>query len=273
MGLSSALLPNGRTVHCVNAYEVDFSAHEIFSEDLTTYGLDMPADGLYFDVGANIGLFSLYLVDKCPEAKVFAFEPMPSTFVALERNIADFAPSVVPSLMGLGATPGMVEFDYYPAITALSTCRTATGAELAEGIGKLLHSAEPGEAIGQILEKTGVTELRDDAAFSDRLFRVEKVQARIDTISNQIAAHEIDQIDLLKIDTEGNEKEVLAGIAETDWPKIRQLLVEVHIGREELENIAEDLRRRGFRIHIGDHPMSQGGASVFHIYATRTGVA
>jgi FkbM family methyltransferase len=272
MRLSSALLPDGRTVHCVNTYEVDFSAHEIFNEDLSVYGLDMPADGVYLDVGANIGLFSLYIMDKCPQATVFAFEPMPSAFAALERNKTEFAPSVVPFLMGLGASPGAVEFDYYPAITALSTCRSATGVEMAGGIAKLLFSADPGEAMGRILDKTGATELRDDADFAGRLFRVEKVQARIDTVSNQIALLGIGRIDLLKIDTEGSEREVLAGIAEADWPKIRQLLVEVHLGKEELETIAGDLGRRGFRTLIGDHPMSQGGASVFHIYATRAGV-
>lgn len=147
MRLSNALLPDGRTVHCVNAYEVDFSAHEIFNEDLSVYGLDMPADGLYLDVGANIGLFSLYIVGKCPQATVFAFEPMPAAFAALERNIIEFGPSVVPFLMGLGASPGLVE--------------------------------------------------------------------------------------------------VIVG----------------------------DLGRRGFKTRVGDHPMAQAGASVFHIYATRAGVS
>jgi FkbM family methyltransferase len=271
MPLSSALLPDGRTVHCVNKYEVDFSAHEIFNEDLSSHGLDMPASGVYFDVGANIGLFSLYIMDRCPQAKVFAFEPMPAAFAALECNMAEFAPSVVPLLMGLGASPGIVEFDYYPAITALSTCRAETGIELAGGIRKLLFSDEPGEAMGRILDKIGVPELRDEADFAGRLFRVEKVQSRIDTLSNQIAALGIDRIDLLKIDTEGNEKEVLAGIAEADWNKIRQLLVEVHLGKEELGIIAGDLGRKGFRTVIDDHPMAQGGTSVFHIYATRMG--
>jgi hypothetical protein len=125
----------------------------------------------------------------------------------------------------------------------------------------------------RILDKTGVTELRSDAGFADELFRVEKVQARVDTLSNQIAALGIEQIDLLKIDTEGNEKEVLSGIAHDDWKRIRQMLVEVHIGRAEMEQIAADLKGRGFQTVIGDHPMSQGGASVFHIYATRATAA
>lgn len=269
MQLSSALLPDGRTVHCVNPYEVEFGAHEIFSEDLTRYGLDLTANGVFVDVGANIGLFCVYLIDRCPHAKVFAFEPMPFTFSALENNIREFAPSATALNMGLGAAPATVQFDYYPAITALSTCNSAAGQELAGGIRKLLFHDAPGEAMERILDKTGVAEVREASGFAESLFRVEKVQARIDTLSNQMAALGIDRIDLLKIDTEGNEKEVLAGIAESDWPKIRQLLVEVHIGQVEVERIAADLRARGFQTAIGDHPMSEGGASVYHIYATR----
>ncbi|MCA2966962.1 MAG: FkbM family methyltransferase [Acidobacteriaceae bacterium] len=273
MQLSSALLPDGRTIHCVNSYEVEFSVHEIFGEDLEAYGIDLPPNGTFVDVGANIGLFSLYLMDRCPEANIYAFEPMPASFAALERNRDTFAARINALNLGLGASAGTVEFDYYPAITALSTCNTSTGQELAGGIKKLLFNAAPGEEIERILDKTGVTELRTDAGFADELFHVEKVQARIDTLSNQIAELGIQQIDLLKIDTEGNEKEVLSGIVDGDWKKIRQMLVEVHIGRAEMEQIAADLRRRGFQALIGDHPMSQGGASVFHIYATRAHTA
>ena len=81
--MQSATLPDGRTVFCVNAYEVDFSVHEIFSEDLGAHGLRLPPAGTFLDVGANIGLFSLYLRDRCPQARIVAFEPMPAVFAAL----------------------------------------------------------------------------------------------------------------------------------------------------------------------------------------------
>ena len=56
-----ATLPDGRRVHCVNAYEVGFGWHEIVSDDLTRRGLSLPADGTSVDVGANIGLvFHIY---------------------------------------------------------------------------------------------------------------------------------------------------------------------------------------------------------------------
>ena len=98
-------LPDGRTVHCVNAYEVGYGWHEVVSDDLTERGLDLPADGTYFDVGANIGLFCLRLHDLCPDGRIFAFEPMPAAFEALKDNAAAMGDKVKANRLALGAAP------------------------------------------------------------------------------------------------------------------------------------------------------------------------
>ncbi|WP_316976532.1 FkbM family methyltransferase [Shumkonia mesophila] len=267
--MQSATLPDGRTVFCVNAYEVDFSVHEIFSEDLGAHGLALPAAGTFLDVGANIGLFSLYLRDRCPQARIVAFEPMPAVFAALERNLAAMTPPGLAVPVGLGAEAGWAEFDYFPGVAALSTQNREVGRTLSAGLRRLLGGQQAGGGIKDILDKTGATRVAADEAFLDDLFRPETVRARIDTLSAQMAALGVETVDLLKIDTEGAEREVLAGLDESDWPKIRQLLVEVHLGYEATEAMAADLRGRGFRTAIGAHPLSQGGAAVFHIYAAR----
>ncbi|MBE0530074.1 MAG: FkbM family methyltransferase [Rhodospirillales bacterium] len=267
--MQSATLPDGRTVFCVNAYEVDFSVHEIFSEDLGAHGLQLPAAGTFLDVGANIGLFSLYLRDHCPQARIVAFEPMPTVFAALERNLAVMDPPGMAVPVGLGAKAGWAEFDYFPGVAALSTQNREVGRTLSAGLRRLLGRQQAGGGIKDILDKTGATRVAADEAFLDDLFHPETVRARIDTLSAQMAALGVATVDLLKIDTEGAEREVLAGLDESDWPKIRQLLVEVHLGGEVTEVMAADLRDRGFRTSIGKHPLSQGGAAVFHIYAAR----
>lgn len=265
----TATLPDGRTILCVNRYEVDFSVHEIFSEDFAAHGIDLPADGVYLDVGANIGLFAIYLRDRCAQGRIFAYEPMPAAFAALAGNAAALTPPADAIPLGLGRQPGTLEFDYFPGISALSTANRDVGEKLSAGLKAVLAGSGASEAVREIVERTGTTERLEEADFLDDLFRRESVTAEIDTLSNQLAARGLDSIDLLKIDTEGAEKEVLAGIAEADWPKIRQLLVEVHLGRAETEAIEADLVRRGYRTSIGGHPLSQGGAPVFHIYATR----
>jgi len=42
---------------------------------------------VFLDVGANLGWYSLVLGRQCPQGRIFAFEPIPSTVAMLERNI------------------------------------------------------------------------------------------------------------------------------------------------------------------------------------------
>ena len=270
MTLATATLPDGRSISCVNPYEVDFSWHEISADDLDDHGLTLPHDGVYVDVGANIGLFALYLNDRCPGARLFAYEPMPSAFAALARNIAVMNGRGEAFQMGLGAAPGELGFDYFPAISALSTANRAVGQELAAGLRNLLFGNGVSAEVRAILDRTGASARLDDDDFIAGLFRVEPVRAAVDTLANEARRHGLDRIDLLKIDTEGAEKDVLAGISEELWPRIRQLLVEVHLGRAETEAIAADLEARGYRTETASHPLSEGGAPVFHIYAARS---
>lgn len=268
MTLKKALLPDGREIACINPYEVDFAVHEIFSQDLAAHGLSLAQDGVVFDVGANIGLFSLYALQQAPSARVFAFEPVPQVFAALERNMTLIEPHAVAVPLGLGAKACEVEFDYFPGVAALSTAHHEVGARMAGGIRDLL-TGSAGEAVRAVIERTGAGELAQEDGFLDTLLRVERVRARIDTLSSQMAAYGVGEIDLLKIDTEGAEEEVLAGINEADWPRIRQLMVEVHLGRPKLEEIAAGLAARGYRVTTDMHPLAEGGAAVFHIYAAR----
>lgn len=264
---SMATLPDGRNIHCVNTYEVGFGWHEIVSDDFTQHGLDLPADGTYVDVGANIGLFCLRLRDLCPAGRIFAFEPMPPAFEALHRNAASMGGPIEVCRMALGAAPGEVVFDHFPAISALSTADHAAGQTLADGLRALLFGQGASDEMRAIIDRTGAHDKLDDDAFIERLFRSEPVTAEVDTLDNVTARYGIGSIDLLKIDTEGQERAVLDGIGPALWPRIRQLLVEVHRGPDELQTILAELDGYGYRSEVEDHPMAQGGAPVFHIYA------
>lgn len=53
--------------------------------------------GLFVDIGANIGLFSFYVLKKIPAQQIYAFEPEPQAFKCLElsksyNNFASFTP-------------------------------------------------------------------------------------------------------------------------------------------------------------------------------------
>lgn len=42
------------------------------------------------DIGANIGIASTYLATRFPKARIFAFEPVPSNFNILKKNVGQF---------------------------------------------------------------------------------------------------------------------------------------------------------------------------------------
>ena len=68
-----------------------------------------------------------------------------------------------------------------------------------------------------------------DRSFVDskKLF-LQRIECELKTISDVIRERQVATIALVKIDVEGSEWDVIEGIAEEDWPKIRQFVVEAH---------------------------------------------
>jgi hypothetical protein len=92
------------------------------------------------------------------------------------------------------------------------------------------------------------------------------VTCELRTLSEFLAEHRIPRVDLLKIDAESSERPILAGLAEDDWPKIRQLVVEVHDGDHATSAMLALLRGRGFRAAAEPNPTFP---SLALVYATR----
>ena len=49
-------------------------------------GLNMLKNAAVLDIGANAGLFSMYIKFTCPDAEVHCYEPAPNTFELLKEN-------------------------------------------------------------------------------------------------------------------------------------------------------------------------------------------
>jgi FkbM family methyltransferase len=60
------------------------------------------------DVGANVGVFSLYAASRCPSAVVYSYEPVPSNFNMLCSNISanGFSARIKASTLGVAAHSG-----------------------------------------------------------------------------------------------------------------------------------------------------------------------
>ena len=69
------------------------------------------AGDVFADIGANSGAYTI-LASGVKRAKTYAFEPVPSTYKRLLRNIAlnDISTLVTPMMCAVGATPGRLAF-------------------------------------------------------------------------------------------------------------------------------------------------------------------
>ena len=94
-----------------------------------------------------------------------------------------------------------------------------------------------------------------------------KISCRLRTLSEVIREQQIEVIDLLKVDTEGAEEDVLAGIEPGHWIRIRQVVVEVHHGKDSLERMEHLLQSHGFTTN--SEPVFPGLDHVHVVYARR----
>lgn len=95
------------------------------------------------------------------------------------------------------------------------------------------------------------------------------------TVSDVVDSHELDSIDLLKVDVERSELAVLKGVRREHWAMVRQVAMEVHDsagGTKELEECRRLLRDVGLfdekRI-VAEQPDDLEGSTLWNLYASR----
>eukprot|EP00878_Enallax_costatus_P029668 GHUV01032209.1.p1 GENE.GHUV01032209.1~~GHUV01032209.1.p1 ORF type:complete len:169 (+),score=35.70 GHUV01032209.1:303-809(+) len=81
-----------------------------------------------------------------------------------------------------------------------------------------------------------------------------KIMCPMVTVSQLIKQYSINEVGLLKINVERAEWDVLAGIADKDWPKIRQVSVQVHNIRGRVQHLKQLLQSRGFEVDVYQEP-------------------
>jgi natural product biosynthesis luciferase-like monooxygenase protein/FkbM family methyltransferase len=241
-------LPNGMIVAHHSGLQTNIIYREVFEDKVYLQrGITMNDGDCIFDVGANIGLFTLFVHQQCKKPSVYAFEPIPPTFDLLRTNVALYGLDVKLFNCGLSAETKTSPFTFYPHAAGLSGY--ISGADVDKEVTKSvirswLQKVAP-ETNAAVLPQAEL-----DALMEEQL-QSETHVCQLRTLSEMIREQNVERIDLLKIDVEGSEYEVLAGLDAADWKKIRQLVIEVDT-RELLERITTLLEQHGFNHSVDE---------------------
>ena len=168
-GISIHLLPEGQI-----AYELWSGVR--FERAELEFILRMLRPGMtFFDVGANSGLYSILAGKKMAEGcSIFAFEPCPSTFTLLEKNILSN------HLSGIQAHP-------------------------------VALSEQSGEACMHVNAawKDGLNSLQDPSHVASKV--VAHLKFQTETLDEFIVREEIAKVDVMKVEVQGAELLVFRG--------------------------------------------------------------
>ncbi|HEY0137052.1 MAG TPA: FkbM family methyltransferase, partial [Nannocystis sp.] len=118
--MKTAKLADGTEVYCLVRDEAVVLDHHVAG--YLTNGIRIADGDVVFDVGANIGVFGLRVVQRHANARVYAFEPVPPIFAVLAENAAHHGDGRLRAMpCGLSRAAATVSLTYFPHSPALST--------------------------------------------------------------------------------------------------------------------------------------------------------
>jgi iturin family lipopeptide synthetase A len=255
------ILPDGSPVAHLNKNETDYIYNEIFVlQAYLRHGISVQDGDCIIDAGANIGLFTLFMSRLASDLRILSFEPNPAAYACLNANAIACGARVTCFPVGLSRDNTSAEMTFFEGLSLLSGfyADPATEREVVKHYVVNRHA----KALGGERGMADMGELIDDR------LRTTRVPAQLRTLSSVIAEERLDRIDLLKINVEKSEFDVLLGLAESDWPKIRQVVVEVD-REQDLELVTGLLASHGFDVIVEqDELLAQ--TELRYVYATRT---
>ena len=235
-------LPNGMSLYTYNKTELEFLFEEIFEDKIYfKHGIAVPDDGCVVDIGANLGMFTICSNLIANNVDIYSFEPLPPTFELLKLNSSIYKNKINLFNCGISNKEETVTFKYYPNATILSS-RYSEEEEVAETVKQFILNSEDFDA-----DKLSDEDVQN--ILKDRLV-TQEYDCVLKTLSQVIKEEGIKQIDLLKIDVEKCELDVLEGIEENDWKKIKQVVLEVYDSNGRLAYITELLQKHGFKVFV-----------------------
>lgn len=211
-------------------HEFGLKTYKKFSPDFFPAGWDVASDiericgkqqpKLIFDVGANIGQTATYYQEKFPRSDIYCFEPIRETYSILASKFSSNQ-RVKCFPIALGAMPDRKEI--------------------------ILNENSQQNSLSDRVNEASAIRIDPNSQ------KTEIIQ--IDTVDNFCRANNLNEIDLLKIDTEGYELEVFKGASDfLENRKITLVLAEVGFRVSDSRHtpfpaLHEYLYDRGFRFY------------------------
>jgi len=196
-GIVRAPLPNGRQLVLEAAGDEPWTSRLFWRgwdgfyepETLPVFFSLASSANVTFDIGANIGIFSLLAGHANPRGRVHAFEPDERAFRRLVRHV---------ELNGLSNVE----------------CHCTAVADVDGDVTLHAATAARSEEAVAVSAQTSVSR-RHVEAEGARVEHIDERRTAAVTIDRFIDAHDIATVDLVKLDVEGAEPLVLAGMIET----------------------------------------------------------
>jgi FkbM family methyltransferase len=214
-----------------------------------------------FDVGGNIGIFSLFAHAHAPGARIYTFEPAPPLFARLRANLALNGATARAFNHGVAEAERTARFTFYPNSSGMSSFHADVEEE--RDVLRTMFDRQRDEGVA------GMDDLMEyaDELLDERL-RAVTMECRLRPLSAIIREEGVERIDFLKIDVQKAELEVLRGIDDDDWHRIRQIVIEVHDLDGRLDEVTELLRGRGYRVAV-EQDEAVRGSVLYNLFAVR----
>ena len=115
------VLPNGLEIVHLNQYETDYVYKEIFEDQCyLRHGIRLQDGDTVVDIGANIGLFSLFVMSRCKNPKIYACEPAPVVYDLLKANCDAYGSNVRALNVGVADKRKTATFTFYEKSSVFS---------------------------------------------------------------------------------------------------------------------------------------------------------
>lgn len=248
-------LPNKEKIHVLNVKEALFLYDDIFvRQSYLQHEITLKQGNTVLDVGANIGLFTLFVNHYCQgNVNIFAFEPISQLYKILEKNAKNA--TVINS--GLWDEDCEAIFDYFPHYSLLSGVDAKFSPEEKKNLTSLIL-----DNLDNVKNKNYFIEniiracpsiwraMLVEFILDNFWLRTKRCNVTLASLSKIIKEYNLSEINLVKLDAEKAELKILEGIELTDWPKIQQFVIEVHDIQNRLNIIKTMLEKYGFECTI-----------------------